>query len=312
MRLVPAAALFLVFGAAIGAQPSGRKPEATSLSGKPLYAVDLPNREKLEADLAQAEKDLAARPTDADAIIWVGRRLGYLWRYQEAIATFSKGIALHPNNPRLYRHRGHRYISVRQFDRAITDFDKAVALIKGTPDEIEPDGAPNSTGKPRSTLHFNIWYHLGLAHYLKGDFQKAADAYVECMKVSTNDDAVTATSDWQWMTLMRLNRKADAAKVLERITPKMEILENGSYHRRLLMYKGLATPESLLDPGKADALTIATQGYGVGNWYLVTGNRTRAREIFEQVVSGTSWSAFGYIAAEADLQRMTGSARDLR
>jgi tetratricopeptide (TPR) repeat protein len=301
------AAVLLLFVATLHAQSGGRQPEATSLSGKPLYAVDLPNRERLETDLTQAEKDLAARPGDANAIIWVGRRLGYLWRYQDAIAMFSKGIAQHPDNPRLYRHRGHRFITVRQFDRAIADFEKAVALIKGTPDEIEPDGAPNPSGKPRSTLHFNIWYHLGLAHYLKGDFQKAADAYVECMKVSTNDDAITATSDWQWMTLMRLNRKAEAAKVLERITPKMEILENGSYHRRLLMYKGLATPESLLDPTKADALTIATQGYGVGNWYLVTGNRTRAREIFEQVVGGTSWSAFGYIAAEADVQRMMGS-----
>jgi tetratricopeptide (TPR) repeat protein len=285
-------------------EQAAKKPEATSLAGKPLYAVDLPERAKLEADLAQAEKDLAARPNDAEAIIWVGRRLGYLWRYQDAIAMFSKGIAQHPDNPRLYRHRGHRYITVRQFDRAIADFDKAVALIKGTKDEIEPDGAPNPTGKPRSTLHFNIWYHLALAHYLKGYFQKAADAYVECMKVSNNDDAVTATSDWQWMTLMRLGRKADAAKVLERITPKMEILENGSYHRRLLRYKGLEKPEALLDPAKADALTIATQGYGVGNWYLVNGDRARARETFEKVVAGTYWSAFGFIAAEADLQRL--------
>lgn len=306
MRLVSTVVVLTSLSVLLGAQPSTRKPEATSLGGKPLYAIDLPNRQQLEADLAQAEKDLAARPNDAEAMIWVGRRLGYLWRYQDAIAMFSKGIAAHPNNPKFYRHRGHRYITVRQFDRAIADFGRAVALIKGTPDEIEPDGAPNPSGKPRSTLHFNIWYHLGLAHYLEGDFQKAADAYVECMKVSTNDDAITATSDWQWMTLMRLNRKAEAAKVLERITPKMDILENGSYHRRLLMYKGLVTPDSLLDPGKADAVTIATQGYGVGHWYLVTGNRARAREIFEQVVAGTSWSAFGYIAAEADLQRLAG------
>ena len=67
------------------------------------------------------------------------------------------------------------------------------------------------------------------------------------MKVSNNDDSIVATSDWMWMTLMRLNRKADAAKVLERITPKMDILENAAYHRRLLMYKGLEKPEALLD-----------------------------------------------------------------
>ena len=281
-----------------------QKPEATSLSGKPLYPIDLPNRPKLEADLAQAEKDLAAKPNDAEAMIWVGRRLAYLWRYQDAIAMFAKGVALHPDNPRFYRHRGHRYITTRQFDRAIADFDKAVALIKGTPDEIEPDDAPNPTGKPRSTLQFNIWYHLALAHYVKGDYEKALNAWQECMKVSTNDDSIAATSDWLWMTLMRLNRKADAAKVLDRITPKMDILENGSYHRRLLMYKGLEKPETLLDPANADDLTIATQGYGVANWYFVNGNLARAKEIMEQVVAGRSWSAFGYIAAEADLLRM--------
>jgi tetratricopeptide (TPR) repeat protein len=310
MRALVALSLIVSVGTLTSAsvsQAPTTKPEATSLAGKPLFPIELADRAKLEADLAQAEKDLAARPNDADAIIWVGRRLGYLWRYQDAIAMFSKGIAQHPANPRLYRHRGHRYITVRQFDRAIADFDKAVALIKGTKDEIEPDGAPNASGKPRSTLHFNIWYHLALAHYLKGDFQKAADAYVACMNVSTNDDSIAATSDWHWMTLMRLGRKGDAAKVLERITPKMEILENGSYHRRLLMYKGLEKPEALLDPVKADALTIATQGYGVGNWYLVNGDQARARDIFQKVVSGTYWAAFGYIAAEADLQRLGGS-----
>ena len=288
------------------AQPAGAaKPEATSLSGKPLYVpATLANRQKLDADLAQAEKDLAARPNDAEAIIWVGRRLGYLWRYNDAIAMFSKGIARHPDNAKLYRHRGHRYISIRQFAKAQADFEKAAQLFKGQPDEIEPDGAPNPAGKPRSTLQFNTWYHLGLAHYLQGNYAKAYDAYVECMKVSNNDDAVTATSDWMWMTLMRLNRKAEAAKVLERITPKMDILENQSYHRRLLMYKGLDKPEALLDTAKADDTTIATQGYGVGNYYLVTGNLPKAREVFEKVTSGGGWNAFGYIAAEADLQRM--------
>ena len=42
------------------------------------------------------------------------------------------------------------------------------------------------------------------------------------MKVSTNDDSIVATSDWTWMTRCALNRKAEAAKVLERITPKMD------------------------------------------------------------------------------------------
>jgi len=287
------------------AVPSAPVPEARSLSGQDLVPpVPIPNQAKLEADLAAAETVLATQPDSAEALIWVGRRQGYLWRYRAAIDTFTRGIERFPADARFYRHRGHRYLTVREFARAEADFTKAAALVAGVPDEIEPDGAPNPAGVPRSTLQFNIWYHLGLAHYLQGHFQQAYDAYVECMKVSTNDDSVTATSDWMWMTLMRLGRKADAARVLERITPVMDILENQSYHKRLLMYKGLSTPESLLDTATADATTIATQGYGVGNYYLVTGQADKAREVLTRVVSGSGWNAFGYIAAEADLARM--------
>ena len=193
---------------------------------------------------------------------------------------------------------------IRQFAKAQADFEKAAQLVKGKPDEIEPDGAPNPAGKPRSTLQFNIWYHLALSHYLQGNYARAYDAWVECMKVSNNDDSIVATSDWMWMTLMRLNRKAEAAKVLERITPKMDILENTAYHRRLLMYKGLEKPEALLDTTTPDPTQIATQGYGVANYYFVTGNTAKAREVFEKIVAGAGWNAFGFIAAEADLQRM--------
>lgn len=286
--------------------PAAPEPEARSVTGKPLVPMELPaaDRAKLEANLKAAEEELAKAPDSADALIWVGRRQGYLWQYKNAIATFTKGIEKFPADARFYRHRGHRYITVRNFDGAVADFEKAVTLVKGKPDEIEPDGAPNAANKPRSSLQFNIWYHLALAYYLKGDYENAKRAWLECMKVSTNDDSVTATSDWLWMTLMRLGDRPGAAKVLEKITPKMDILENASYHKRLLMYKGLEKPEALLDTANADDLTIATQGYGVGNYYYVTGDTPKAREIFERVVAGKQWAAFGYIAAEVDLTRI--------
>jgi tetratricopeptide (TPR) repeat protein len=298
----------VVIAALIAAAPGialAQKPEATSLSGKPLLIpAALPNQQQLQADLAAAEKTLAANPNDAEAMIWVGRRLGYLWRFNDAIAMFSKGIAMYPDNAKFYRHRGHRYITIREFSKAQADFEKAAQLIKGQPDEIEPDGAPNPANQPRSTLQFNIWYHLALAHYLQGNYAKAYDAQVECMKVSKNDDSIVGTSDWMWMTLMRMNRAADAAKVLERITPKMEIFESAAYHRRLMMYKGAEKPEALLDVKNPDPTQIATQGYGVANFYFVTGDRAKAREVLEKILSGTGWNAFGFIAAEADLQRI--------
>ena len=70
------------------------------------------------------------------------------------------------------------------------------------------------------------------------------------------------------MTLRRLGRKDEADRILEPIHPDMTIIENRAYHRRLLMYKGLLKPEELLSEKDATPTDIATQGYGVGNWYL--------------------------------------------
>lgn len=261
--------------------------------------------EKLEANYRAAKAESDADPKNVEKRIWLGRRLGYLGKFDEAIAVFSDAMKLEPNNPKLYRHRGHRYISTRRFPLAIQDFEKAAKLTQGQPDEIEPDGQPNKLNKPLSTLQFNIYYHLGLAYYLEGNFNKALAAYRECMKRSrNNDDSLVATSDWLYMTLRRLNKPKEAAAVLVPITEKMDIIENDSYWKRLLMYKGLRKPEDLLNTNNADDLSLATQGYGVGNWYLYNGDKAKAREVFTKVTAGKQKAAFGYIAAEIDLKRM--------
>jgi len=290
-----------------GSRP-GCAAEAVSLSGKALPALPIAadRRPVLEANLARAAAEFAARTDDADAITWLGRRTAYLNCFREAIAIFSRGIEKHPEDIRLYRHRGHRYISLREFDRAVADLEKAARLIeeRHIPDQVEPDGDPNPQNVPTSTTHFNVYYHLGLARYLKGDFEGAARAYRECMKYSQgSDDRLVATSDGLYMTLRRLGRAGEAAAVLAPITAGLQVLENKAYWNRLLMYKGEKKPEELLGP-EDDPVDLATYGYGVGNWHLYNGQPGRAREIFEKVVAGPQWNAFGYIGAEVELARM--------
>jgi tetratricopeptide (TPR) repeat protein len=299
-------ALILVV-AVTACAPATRRPhtEATSLLGRPLVATPLSpdTRTRLEQDLEAARRALAGAPNDPDKAVWLGRRTAYLGRYREAIAIYSRGLRAHPNEPRLLRHRGHRYISVRELDRALVDLHRAASALEGRPDEIEPDGMPNRHGIPRSTLQGNVWYHLALAHFLKGDFDQAAAGFGRALDVATNDDSVVASADWLYMALRRAGRHDEAARVLDRIRPEMEILENDAYHRRLLMYKGVVVPETLLADGSDDPVQIATQGFGVGHWYLLEGDREAARRAFERVLAGSSWSAFGYIAAEAELSR---------
>jgi tetratricopeptide (TPR) repeat protein len=282
--------------------------EAVSPLGRPLRPPPLPAdvRERYQQRLAEAEADYRRDSTSADAIIWLGRRTAYLGRYRDAIDIFSRGIQLHPRDARLWRHRGHRYVSVRELQHAVADLTRAADLVRGTADEVEPDGIPNARGIPTSTLQFNIWYHLGLAHYLRGDFERALAAYRECMAVSANDDSRVATAHWQYMTLRRLGRDADAAALLAAIPSDAAVIENDSYLRLLRLYRGELTAEQVLASSGGDdpALDDATLGYGVGNWYLYNGRRDEAAATFRRIIAGPSWSAFGYIAAEAELARM--------
>lgn len=292
-----------LFSLSQSAQPTA---EAVSLLGKPLVPapISAEARRTLEDNLKQAEIAYGKNPDDADATIWLGRRFAYLGRYRAAIETFSKGIEKHPADARMYRHRGHRYLTVRELPKAIADFTKAAQLVAGTPDQVEPDGQPNARNTPTSTLQSNVYYHLALAHYLSGDFAKAADAYARCMTVSKNPDMLVATSYWYYLTLARQGKHGEAAALLAPIDAGMDIIENASYHRLLRMFKGELTPESLLAPGAA-GLDAVTTRYGIAAWHLANGRREAALPLLRQIVDGhaTQWPAFGYLAAEAELAR---------
>jgi hypothetical protein len=282
--------------------------EAISLLGDTLRAFPLAaeTRARYEQQLAEARAAFERAPGNVDSIVWYGRRLGYLGRLREAIAVYTRGVEQHPANPWLYRHRGHRYISVREFGRAIADLERAARLVEGTPDEVEPDGQPNARNMPIGTLHSNIFYHLALAHYLRGDFEAAIPIQRRELEQAKNDDRRVSIAHWLYMSLRRLNRDDDAARVLAPITPQMNVIENGTYHQLLLMYKGVVPPDSLLRPGPGGEMSVtgATAAYGIGNWHLYNGRRAEAERIFRRIVTGGQWGAFGYIAAEAELARM--------
>ncbi len=280
--------------------------EAFSLEGRPLFPVELSPavRANHEEKLAEAQENFADAPGNAHARIWLGRRTAYLGRYRDAIEIFSVGIEEHPHDARFLRHRGHRYISMRQFELAIADLERGTELIAGLEDQIEPDGLPNARNIPTSTLQSNLWYHLGLAYYLTGELEQALRAYRECMKVSKNPDMLVATSHWLYMTLRRLGRDEDAAAVVEPIATELDIIENEGYHQLLLLYKGELKAEEILEMAAAGTgLEDATLAYGVANWHFVHARSEQANSTLRRIIQGSQWAAFGYIAAEADLHR---------
>ncbi len=247
----------------------------------------LPDEKGIVAD---AEKKLAADPGNVELLLALGKAQADVWRFEDAIATYTRGLKVDPKKTDLLLNRGHRYVTLRKFDLALKDLE-AAAKIDANLSEV--------------------WYHIGLVHFFRGNFDKALPAWQRTRDLAKTDDNLASSSDWLYMTLRRLKKDKEAAEVLTRITPDMKITGSPFYHRRLLFYKGLKKEDELIDKEKDTNLDLAmaTVGYGIGNWYLCNGNEAKAREYFERIVTGKYWPAFGFIAAENDLARMKSAKK---
>jgi tetratricopeptide (TPR) repeat protein len=223
-----------------------------------------------------------------------------LGQYQQAIAIYTEGISNFPQDARLYRHRGHRYISIREYDKAIADFEKAATLIQGTADQIEPDGLPNAQNIPLSSLHSNVWYHLGLAYYLTHQYEKAYQAYLKCRDSGSNYDNIVSSTHWLFMIQQRLGNPRKADSLLAPIQREGIVIENQAYADLCGMYKGWISADSLAAKGAGSPSQDAMR-YGLANWHLYHGDTAQARQLMEGLMEEKAFTSFGYLAAESDL-----------
>jgi len=289
-------------------QPAAPAWQTISLLGDTLRTLPLSAtvRARYEAQMQTARGAYERTPSNVDSIIWYARRLGYLGQLRESIQIYTAGMALYPDNPWLYRHRGHRYISVRDFDAAIRDLERARQLTAGKPDEVEPDGQPNAQNTPIGTLQSNIGYHLALAYYLKGDFENAVRVARAEVAAASNDDRRVSMAHWLHLSLRRLGRDAEAAQAVAPMGRDLKVIENENYHRLMGLYRGELSPDALLKVNADGSMSVedASSAYGIATWHWVNGRRPEAVALWRRMVVAGQWGAFGTIAAEADLARL--------
>ena len=279
--------------------------EAISFLGETFFRPEDDSTTFLHKDslLQEANTIYQTDTTDLNSIIWYGRRLASMYRFRDAITIFSAGISYHPNAPELYRHRGQLYITTRHLDAAINDLSKAASISRTRMMETEPDAIPNKLDLPLTNLRFNIYYHLGLALYLKGDYKKAVEAFSSCTPYAINPDLKVAETYWLYLSFQRMGENVSAVSLLSTIDPNVEIIENDAYLRSLLMFRS-----SLDADDHAGSILGATTDpielYGMANWYTWRNKLSDASTIRRKILSSTDWTNVGYIAAEADSSRL--------
>jgi tetratricopeptide (TPR) repeat protein len=231
--------------------------------------------------IARAQAALAADPRNIDRIIDVAVAQSGVRQYREAIETLTRGLAIAPDEPMLYRWRGHRNLSVRELDRALEDLTRGFAL---------------------DSTNYGILYHLGIVRYGRTDFAGAADAFARAQRRAPDAGELSGATDWLWMSLSRAGRTAEARAMLDRRPDSLAVAN--AYARRLELYRGRIGPDEVMTAADTADVQIATLEYGLGNWYLLRGDTTRARAAFERSVRSGGWPGFGFIISEIELRRL--------
>ena len=270
--------------------------ETVTLLGDTLMSPEIKEGKSLD-QFKLAKNNYFRDQENPEMLIWYGRRVAYLGYFKEAIKIYTLGIEKFPYDARFYRHRGHRYISTRQYDNAINDFKRALELVDGKEDQIEPDGLPHSKNIPLSTLHGNIWYHLGLAYYLKNDMNNAAKSFSDRSVTHKFDDNIVSSAHWLYMIYRRQNKIEQSNSIVENISKDMDIIENMSYHQTSLFHKGLIKESEI----NIDEVAL----YSIANWYIYEKNDTlKAKDYYKELLDTGNPFSFAYIAAESDWKRL--------
>ena len=275
-------------------------PETYSFSGKPLYPKTTDS-----AALAKSESIITAirskEDLSEDDFIDIGRQLVGTNRFNLTINNYGQGLEKFPQSFKLLRHRGHRYINLRQLDNAIADLTRAEELIRPQPEVWELDAA----GKPTSTYQHQIWYHIGLYHFLMKNYTEAAAAFEKSLASATGGRNIAGASDWLYNAYQRSDEKGKIENLLKPFTPEFDIDDKDyPYYRRLLLFNGIITPEELIDvkkPIDQMSLTEMTKLYGLAIWYRYRGESAKANELCMKILESKEWAGFAYAAAELDV-----------
>ena len=267
-----------------------------SLVGTPLSVPDWPpeTRARLEKDLEIARAVMEIAPEREDSYIWLGRRLGYLTRWGEAIEVFTAGLEKFSDSYKLLRFRGRHLARNREFERAIADYRRAAELVESVQDSYEPDGIINARHQYLGSYRSNIHYYLGQTSFAMGDYQATYDGMMRAAAepLVQHDDRRVATGFWLYLALRKLGHEDQAQSVVDAIPEGLDLVENHDYYLGIRFFKGT------LDEGELMQLAGLNSTFGVAMVHLLEGREVQAEAMLRELVAG---SAQGYWPAETEI-----------
>jgi len=264
--------------------------KATELD--PTYIFAYNNRGNTYIVLGQFERampdlDRAIELNPDYASPYFHRGTVYIYRgeFNRALADYNKAFELEPGDEVDYNNRGIAYRGLGNYDKALADFNKSLELN------------PNYVSAHRS---------LGTTYFFLGQFDEAKASFEPVLGMNSGSHVYYALI-WYYLSHKRAGR-AEAVR-LAGYTNRLDLTKWPGPVLKLFL--GTTTPDGLFAEAKDRDKTAENQKlcevyFYLGQYYLIMGEASKARNMFEHCLDTGVKAFIEYRGAKIELAKEKG------
>ena len=197
------------------------------------------------------------------------------FRYKEAADILSEAANAGEVDKDLYLKIGGAYLTAREFDKSMQAHRKYLEL-----------GGSAQTAA----------YPMGIWHYLKGEYEKAAYSFAKCLPC--DDHMLICVVYWHCLSMLRAGGELTFLKYYR---PDMEVGHHTAYRLVVKVLAGEITYDAAIGELKTekDVLNYCMAGYGL--YCIKKAAGEAAEELLDSVLDKKElWPCIAYLAAWND------------
>jgi tetratricopeptide (TPR) repeat protein len=208
--------------------------------------------------------------------IYVNRGVAYALKgdFDHALSDYYEAIRIDPKYARAFGSRGHVFRHIGNYGRAISDYGEALRLD------------PSDTG---------IYADRGFVHFLEADYPQAAADLAQAIA------RLPEPYPMLWRYLARTRAGGDGSAELAAAAGQLKT--KAWPYPVVEFYLGKRTAGDMAAAASGDEERCEVQFY-LGEWRLVRGDRTKAKEALEAAKATCPASFYEYDGAVAELGRI--------
>lgn len=242
----------------------------------------------MENNFATLESQINNEPCnveDTEEIFWLkmaddyqskvkaGDLLVKQYRFKDAIKEYQNACNIKNGDPVLYIKLGGAYLTIFNFERAITYYNKALEC--GAKEE-------------------NVAFYFGIKEYLQGNFFEAIKNF-EKTKID-NDEMLIAVIYWHTIASFRIGIKPS---LLEKYNENMNVGHHTAYKTVVSLFDGQVALSDVIIPKSSLDATIVL--YGIYEYSKHIKQTNDSDVYMQQLLTHTDvWPCIAYLAAYND------------